>query len=89
MWRRWSNRWSPNCTLVLRSVLTSLVSGGNGLAPSSCHPRMLLLILPLALVGDAHHGVCLKDMERLSDVPLHKVKLWYTSGVSNGGPGNA
>ena len=97
MWHRWPNRWSPNCRVVLQSMLPSLIRKSIIFCSS---PGERLLNLEAVVQGCGFKSypwawwwmplrVRLKDLGLLTYVPMHLVKIWYNKGVSKGGLGRA
>ena len=97
MWHRWPDRWSPNCRVVLQSMLPSIIRKSIIFCSS---PRERLLNLEAVVQGCGFKlypwawwwmplRVRLKDLGLLTSVPMHLVKIWYQKGVSKGGLGRA
>ena len=92
MWTHWPDPWSPNCPLVLQSMLPSLVNKALVL----CSAAFFRIQNLQAIIQGCHFKsypwsgwwltmrVRLRNVSLLSEVPLHRVRTWYNEGKQKG-----
>ena len=93
MWARWPDRWSPNCPLVLQSMLPSIVNKALVLCSA---PFFRVLNIQALVQGCGFKSypwawwwitlrVRLRTLGLVSEIQIHRVRMWYNEGQQKAG----
>ena len=93
MWARSPDRWSPNCPLVLQSMLPSIVNKALVLCSA---PYFRVLNIQALVQGCGFKSypwawwwitlrVRLRTFGLISEIQIHRVRMWYNEGKQKAG----